>query len=202
MHVFLLLLSSRLRFFFSFFFFQAEDGIRDLTVTGVQTCALPIYAAHAAVPHAAAQPAHHLEDHVGHGPLVRHSALDPLGDELGGRDLALLEVAVRRAFFHGAETAHAPDHLEAAALEQERLARALFGAAEERAHHHAGGAGGEGLHHVARVLDAAVGDDGDLARGRDGLEDRRDLRHPDARDDARCADRAGADADLDRKSVV
>src|SRR2546427_4436545 len=27
---------------FVFFFFQAEDGIRDLTVTGVQTCALPI----------------------------------------------------------------------------------------------------------------------------------------------------------------
>src|SRR2546427_4069030 len=28
-----------------FFFFQAEDGIRDLTVTGVQTCALPILGA-------------------------------------------------------------------------------------------------------------------------------------------------------------
>src|SRR6267143_1771342 len=27
---------------FKFFFFQAEDGIRDGTVTGVQTCALPI----------------------------------------------------------------------------------------------------------------------------------------------------------------
>src|SRR2546430_10940817 len=27
---------------FFVFFFQAEDGIRDLTVTGVQTCALPI----------------------------------------------------------------------------------------------------------------------------------------------------------------
>src|SRR5207248_3771475 len=27
-----------------FFFFQAEDGIRDRTVTGVQTCALPILA--------------------------------------------------------------------------------------------------------------------------------------------------------------
>src|SRR5437867_6462657 len=26
-----------------FFFFQAEDGIRDRTVTGVQTCALPIF---------------------------------------------------------------------------------------------------------------------------------------------------------------
>src|SRR2546421_802320 len=30
---------SRIYFFF---FFQAEDGIRDLIVTGVQTCALPI----------------------------------------------------------------------------------------------------------------------------------------------------------------
>src|SRR5256886_5299064 len=29
-----------------FFFFQAEDGIRDLTVTGVQTCALPISGEH------------------------------------------------------------------------------------------------------------------------------------------------------------
>src|SRR5215510_16204814 len=29
--------------FFFFFFFQAEDGIRDGHVTGVQTCALPIY---------------------------------------------------------------------------------------------------------------------------------------------------------------
>src|SRR2546422_8838246 len=27
---------------FFFFFFQAEDGIRDVAVTGVQTCALPI----------------------------------------------------------------------------------------------------------------------------------------------------------------
>ena len=28
---------------FFIFFFQAEDGIRDWSVTGVQTCALPIY---------------------------------------------------------------------------------------------------------------------------------------------------------------
>src|SRR5689334_24718684 len=32
----------RVFFFLCFFFFQAEDGIRDGTVTGVQTCALPI----------------------------------------------------------------------------------------------------------------------------------------------------------------
>src|SRR5256885_5148523 len=30
------------RYFLIFFFFQAEDGIRDYKVTGVQTCALPI----------------------------------------------------------------------------------------------------------------------------------------------------------------
>src|SRR2546430_6320183 len=40
-----------------FFFFQAEDGIRDLTVTGVQTCALPIclsISLHAWLPRASA----------------------------------------------------------------------------------------------------------------------------------------------------
>src|SRR2546429_5897596 len=31
------------RSFYRFFFFQAEDGIRDVAVTGVQTCALPIW---------------------------------------------------------------------------------------------------------------------------------------------------------------
>src|SRR5262249_56987596 len=36
--------TSLLSFFYCmfFFFFQAEDGIRDWSVTGVQTCALPI----------------------------------------------------------------------------------------------------------------------------------------------------------------
>src|SRR5439155_17222988 len=33
---------SCVSFYFYFFFFQAEDGIRDGHVTGVQTCALPI----------------------------------------------------------------------------------------------------------------------------------------------------------------
>src|SRR2546430_3941482 len=36
------LLTTLMRTRSVFFFFQAEDGIRDLTVTGVQTCALPI----------------------------------------------------------------------------------------------------------------------------------------------------------------
>src|SRR5689334_23739777 len=38
----LLLYAFVVVFFVFFFFFQAEDGIRDGTVTGVQTCALPI----------------------------------------------------------------------------------------------------------------------------------------------------------------
>src|SRR6266498_4623494 len=34
---------SRLPSYLCLFFFQAEDGIRDADVTGVQTCALPIF---------------------------------------------------------------------------------------------------------------------------------------------------------------
>src|SRR5947209_16978893 len=34
---------SVINFPYFFFFFQAEDGIRDIGVTGDQTCALPIY---------------------------------------------------------------------------------------------------------------------------------------------------------------
>src|SRR5690349_24060795 len=34
--------SDMITLYLLFFFFQAEDGIRDLYVTGVQTCALPI----------------------------------------------------------------------------------------------------------------------------------------------------------------
>src|SRR5438046_6198177 len=39
---YVILIFDILSVFFFFFFFQAEDGIRDWSVTGVQTCALPI----------------------------------------------------------------------------------------------------------------------------------------------------------------
>src|SRR3712207_9088722 len=48
-----------------FFFFQAEDGIRDIGVTGVQTCALPILDAGRDVPRAA---------HAGGRPGARRAA--------------------------------------------------------------------------------------------------------------------------------
>src|SRR5690606_39717515 len=53
-----------------FFFFQAEDGIRDFHVTGVQTCALPIY----------------LNNHQGSFPVVVTSAC-------AGSDLAVTATA-------------------------------------------------------------------------------------------------------------
>src|SRR5690625_6944118 len=44
--VFIFILMLRLSLILYSFFFQAEDGIRDGHVTGVQTCALPIFPAH------------------------------------------------------------------------------------------------------------------------------------------------------------
>src|SRR5689334_24546501 len=41
--VFILFIFMNVYLHFFFFFFQAEDGIRDGTVTAVQTCALPIF---------------------------------------------------------------------------------------------------------------------------------------------------------------
>src|SRR2546427_3155063 len=59
-----------------FFFFQAEDGIRDLTVTGVQTCALPISISNRIAPE-------HLEvssnDPHQWEPLLRHAGAIFLG---------------------------------------------------------------------------------------------------------------------------
>src|SRR2546422_8453294 len=63
-----------------FFFFQAEDGIRDVAVTGVQTCALPISTPRAAstgqVPPAprdsAARGSEALDPRA--SPLARHAA--------------------------------------------------------------------------------------------------------------------------------
>src|SRR3712207_7488827 len=49
-----------------FFFFQAEDGIRDIGVTGVQTCALPIWI------------------FAGAGVQRRHAVANPVDEDLSG----------------------------------------------------------------------------------------------------------------------
>src|SRR5215469_18929631 len=63
-----------------FFFFQAEDGIRDLYGTGVQTCALPI------------------------SPGVRAAGLREAGTLLGDRDAGLFTQAVALANWHATHT--------------------------------------------------------------------------------------------------
>src|SRR5205809_6379518 len=63
-------------YFFFFFFFQAEDGIRDVAVTGVQTCALPIYH----VRQKAIAPGRHLL-FVEHGPAGRAVQPAPRSEE-------------------------------------------------------------------------------------------------------------------------
>src|SRR5437763_9821967 len=77
------------RLFFGFsillvFFFQAEDGIRDTSVTGVQTCALPIWAPRVfdgqPSPHHLGQTARHGEPEPGTEPRVRVEALERLED--------------------------------------------------------------------------------------------------------------------------
>src|SRR5579859_7708256 len=61
-----------------FFFFQAEDGIRDVTVTGVQTCALPI------------------SEHLGIDPrAARRGAVEVLEEQAAGT-LAHDEAGARR----------------------------------------------------------------------------------------------------------
>src|SRR5437764_10205558 len=74
------------------FFFQAEDGIRDTSVTGVQTCALPIsFSAHPAGNGLRFLATCSARDRLGF--LAPHSAGDRLGflaAQSAGDDLALV----------------------------------------------------------------------------------------------------------------
>src|SRR5690625_7266940 len=63
-----------------FFFFQAEDGIRDGHVTGVQTCALPISDEHRVVLRAARE---HLDDPTDLGVAADHRVELALASEIG-----------------------------------------------------------------------------------------------------------------------
>src|SRR5258708_13731870 len=71
------------------FFFQAEEGIRDDLVTGVQTCALPIYQRHAPQEERLdLRPVEHHRD----APLEEHVADGPAGHVDRGRLTAQDEI--------------------------------------------------------------------------------------------------------------
>ena len=150
----------------------------------------------AAVSHARTQAALHLIDDLGDGAAVRDPSFNALGHELLG---PLLEVAVAGARRHRRERTHAAVHLEAAALIEFDLTRALLRACEHGADHDGAAACRKGLDDVARILDAAVRDDAlaELVGFLRAVHDGGELRHADARDDTRGADGAGADAHFD-----
>src|SRR5262249_58132305 len=70
-----------------FFFFQAEDGIRDWSVTGVQTCALPIFTW-------AMQLGFREELGIAH--VIAVSVRDAEIADIAGRDTDLLELRRQR----------------------------------------------------------------------------------------------------------
>src|SRR5580698_3407923 len=135
----------------------------------------------AEITHAGAQSADELIDHGLERPAIGHATLDAFGDELGKAVLAVafalhdafsrggiarqviaaLEVTFSGALIHSSKRAHAAIAFEAASLVEDGFARALIDAGEERADHDGAGAGCDGLGDFARVLDAAVSDDGD-----------------------------------------
>ena len=100
---------------------------------------------------------------------------------------------------HRAHRPHAAVALVAAALDQLHLAGALLGAGEQRSDHDGRGAGGDRLDDVARVRDAAVGDDRDaeLLRPPGGEPDGRELWHAGAATPRASCRSSRADADLD-----
>src|SRR4051812_23209109 len=77
----------------------------------------------AGVAHAGAHAAHQLLDDADRAALVGHAAFHALGNQLVDVHLGVLEIAVRRAFLHGAERSHSAIGLVRAALEELDLAR-------------------------------------------------------------------------------
>ena len=134
------------------------------------------------------------------GPLYGTRPSMPSGTSLLDVLDVALEVAVlgERARLHRAERAHAAVLLEALALDEDRPRPGLVGAGEHRAEHHGVGAGGDRLGDVAGDVmpPSAITGMPCAARRLGDVVDRRDLRHADAGDDARGADRSGPDADL------
>ena len=86
----------------------------------------------AAVTHAGAQAAHQLIDRIGQWSLIRHATLHAFRHQLL---VGLLEIAVAGAvgLCHGAQAAHAAVHLEAAALIDFHISRALVHTGKEAA---------------------------------------------------------------------
>ena len=148
------------------------------------------------VAHARAEAADQLGDDAGDGALEGELHLLALGDVLVEGVTAALDL---EAGGGRAQGGHAPEDLVLAALAADDLAGALGAAGEQAADHDRARPGGDRLGHVARVADAAVGDQGDAGGLGDlgAVEDGGELGHADPGDQAGGAGEARPDPDLD-----
>src|SRR5271165_6978744 len=151
----------------------------------------------AAISHAGAQAADKLINHLGQRTFIRDAAFDAFGNEFAA---GFLGVAIGSALSYGHRThrSHSAIALECAALIQNGLAGAFFGAGQETADHNRIGAGRDGLGYVTREFDAAVRDQRHArSTGCAGaFRNRGDLRHARAADHARGANGPWTDADF------
>ena len=98
--------------------------------------------------------AEQLEDGVAQRTLVGHAAFHAFRNKLLR---ILLEVAILAALLHRCEGAHAAIDLELTTLIDFQRARRFLGARQQAAQHDGRAARRNRLHHIAGILDAAVG---------------------------------------------
>src|SRR5260370_22257669 len=84
-----------------FFFFQAEDGIRDSSVTGVQTCALPIsrprrHAARASIAECPSYAGFAGSPNAGFSPEIGRASCRERSVDLGGRRIIKKKKKIKR----------------------------------------------------------------------------------------------------------
>jgi len=109
------------------------------------------------VTHAGSQAADQLINERRQVALVGHAALDAFGHELAGV-VAALPIAFARPGDHRPDRAHAAIRLEAAALVNDELPGAFRQPRQQTAEHHRMSTSRQRLDQIARVADAAVGD--------------------------------------------
>ena len=134
-----------------------------------------------------------------HAAFERHAAADAFRYQLFQVVFRVLEVAILGPLLHGLNRTHAAVCLEATSFVDDGFSGALFRACQHRSNHDGMSTSREGFDDVSRVANAAVCDDGHSRafQGRTDLHDGSQLRHSNAGDDTRGANRARSDADFD-----
>jgi hypothetical protein len=150
------------------------------------------------VAHAAFEAADELVGQGAERTFVRYAAFDAFGHGLAAFVSVLNGCVTVGAGVHRAHGTHAAVGLEGAALKKNSFAGRFLRAGEKATDHYAGSACGDGFGYVAGIFYAAVGNDGDAGalRGARGFHHCGELGNAGAGDNARGADRAGADADF------